>query len=349
MLCTVVLTNMGVLPATGSVHMTNLQGFVVKLATPLLLLGADMRKIFRETGGLLKVFLLGTLSTIVGSTLGFAMVGRNLRALSLADDGWKISAALTAKNIGGGLNYMAVCQALGISPSTVSLGLSVDNLLGIIYFPFISWLGYPYENKAGFLKRPEELVVETSLPPGQRAVSSDEQVERLASVLAVGLSLVALSEHIGRLLGFSPVVVSTVLTVLVATLVPQQMQPLVPAGDLLGKLLLLLFFGSIGSSSGTLAATLSTKGVASLLAFDVMLYAGHLVTLLGAGRLLKIPMPDLLIASNANIGNAATASSLASAKGWQSRLLPALLVGTFGNAVGTFIGLAITRLFRRLA
>ena len=50
-------------------------------------------------------------------------------------------------------------------------------------------------------------------------------------------------------------------------------------------------------------------------------------------------MPDLLMASNANIGNAATASSLATSKGWKSRLLPGILVGTFGNVIGTFLGL----------
>ena len=347
MLITVVLTNVGVLPAAGSVHLTNLQGFVVRLATPLLLLGADMRLIFRETRGLLKVFSLGTLSTIVGSTLGFAMVGRNLRVLS--DDGWKVSAALTAKNIGGGLNYMAVCSALGISPSTVALGLSVDNLLGLLYFPFISWLAYPYEEKGSFLLKGQEVVAVGE--EGQEGLQrqGQEEVGRLATVLAVGLAVVGVSEHLGRMLGFSPVVVSTVLTVLVATLLPQHTRDLVPAGDLLGKLLLLLFFGSIGNSSGTVAATLSTKGVSSLLAFDIILYAGHLVILLGVGRFLKIPMPDLLIASNANIGNAATASSLAVSKGWKSLLLPSLLVGTFGNSVGTFIGLIITRLFKRLA
>ena len=53
--------------------------------------------------------------------------------------------------------------------------------------------------------------------------------------------------------------------------------------------------------------------------------------------------------SNANIGNAATASALAESRKWSSRLRPALLVGTFGNAIATFLGLAMGNyLFRHL-
>ena len=53
MLITAVLTNVGILPAEGSIHLINLQMFVLKLATPMLLFGADLKKIFRETGVML--------------------------------------------------------------------------------------------------------------------------------------------------------------------------------------------------------------------------------------------------------------------------------------------------------
>ena len=75
--------------------------------------------------------------------------------------------------------------------------------------------------------------------------------------------------------------------------------------------------------------------------FGFVLYAVHLAVILGIGKFFAFPLPEILIASNANIGNAATAAALASAKGWKSRLLPAFLVGTFGNAIGTFCGLIL--------
>lgn len=103
MLFASILTNVGILPHEGSIFVGQLQQFVVKLATPLLLLGADLREIFRETGILLRAFLLGSVGTLLGSTVAFTLFGRYLD-----DEGWKIVSALTAKNIGGGLNFMVL-------------------------------------------------------------------------------------------------------------------------------------------------------------------------------------------------------------------------------------------------
>lgn len=184
---------------------------------------------------------------------------------------------------------------------------------------------------------------------GEGAVVVDE-VERMTSVLALGLCLVAASDHLSSITGLPSVPLSTLLTVVMASVFPSQLQGLIPSGEMIGKLLLLFFFASVGNASGTVAGTFAAKGAGSLVAFEFILYAVHLAVVLGMGRILKIPMPDLLLASNANIGNAATASSLATAKGWKSRFLPAVLVGTLGNALGTFAGLTMgTMVLKRIA
>ena len=113
---------------------------------------------------MLKAFLIGSLGTLLGATVGYLLLHQQLVDLGLPSESWKLVAALTAKNIGGGLNYMvlkilsfyselsvvfiqnnkyfqAVADVFKISDRTVGLGLAVDNLLGIIYFPLISWLG----------------------------------------------------------------------------------------------------------------------------------------------------------------------------------------------------------------
>ena len=101
MLLSAILTNIGVLPPAGSIHLTNLQFFVLKLATPLLLFRADLRKIFRETGVMLRAFLLGTVGTLLGSFLAMFFLSGPLNSIGLPGDSWKIASALTAKNIGG--------------------------------------------------------------------------------------------------------------------------------------------------------------------------------------------------------------------------------------------------------
>lgn len=90
MLITSLLTNLGVVPS-GSGHMQSLQVFVVKLATPLLLLGADLKKIFRVTKSLMKCFFLGTMGTLLGSSLGFYLFSTSLSGFGEAGDSWKIA------------------------------------------------------------------------------------------------------------------------------------------------------------------------------------------------------------------------------------------------------------------
>mmetsp|Transcript_6977 Transcript_6977/g.7225 ORF Transcript_6977/g.7225 Transcript_6977/m.7225 type:complete len:511 (+) Transcript_6977:196-1728(+) len=390
MLISATLTNLNILPHN-SIHLQQLTGFVVRLATPLLLLGADFNKIRRETGTLLTAFLLGSLCTVLGSTVAYILLLSRLNSVGLAEDGWKIVSALTAKNIGGGLNFMAVADALGVSPSTVSAGLTVDNLAGLLYFPLISWLGTPYEGDE--MKETEtdrereremsrtdteshngeianenegDVSVETCHLPlvsddkiensigkdntqgrslDEASLSVSLSVENVSTVLALSLAIVAVSELLGPSLGLPSTSLSTLLSVSLATLCPALLSPLTLSGDLIGRALLLLFFGAIGNSAGTLSSVLTNPDVPVLLLFNMLLYTIHVTTLLGVGHLLGMHRIDLLIASNANVGNAATASALASAKKWTSRLLPAMLVGTCGNAIGSLIGLCLGQQF----
>ena len=103
-------------------------------------------------------------------------------------------------------------------------------------------------------------------------------------------------------------------------------------------MLLYLFFATAGASAGDPARA---AAYAPLLAFLASLYAVHLGIMLLLGRALGFSLPETLLASNANIGGPATAASMADAAGWASLRTPALLVGSLGNAVATFIGLAL--------
>lgn len=59
----------------------------------------------------------------------------------LGVDAWKTASALTAKNIGGGLNFMAVAGQLNVSPQAIAAALTVDNILGLVYFPSLAFIG----------------------------------------------------------------------------------------------------------------------------------------------------------------------------------------------------------------
>ena len=128
---------------------------------------------------------------------------------------------------------------------------------------------------------------------------------------------------------------------IVATLAPSRLGPLVGVGSEMGTIALYLFFATAGWAGGGLGALLAGGPV--LLAFMLTLHATHLFVVVGLGRALRVGprvnalfcTPHLLVGSNANIGGPATAPVLAIGSGWPSLVTPAMLVGNVGYAIGT--------------
>ena len=73
---------------------------LVPLAVPLFLFDSDFKRVIREAGSLLVAFLVGALSTVIGTLVAFALVPLK----SLGDAGWQVACALTSRHIGGAIN-----------------------------------------------------------------------------------------------------------------------------------------------------------------------------------------------------------------------------------------------------
>ena len=105
--------------------------------------------------------------------------------------------------------------------------------------------------------------------------------------------------------------------------------------------LTMLFFVCIGAG----ASLADVVGAAlPILMFIVVMVTVHLVILVVVGKLFRLDLAEVMIASNACILGPAPAAALAAGKGWQPLVAPGILVGMFGYAIATFIGVGITAL-----
>ena len=351
MLCGALLANVGVLPPPGP-HYTTLQSAVVSLATPLLLLSADLRVILRETSRLLAAFALGSAATALGAVASFAVLSSTMGhgPAGAAGDGWKLAAALTAKNVGGGINYVAVATTLGVSPAAFAAGITADNVFALLYFPVVSWLGgtpgcdLESGNGGKGVRAEDEALTGTGEAAARTGTPSvPPSVGDVVRALTLACVMVATASRVAPP-GIGVLPTTTAFAVAFATMSPARWTAgVAPAGDILGNALLFVFFASAGAAGGPVTAVLAYPSVFGFLS---VLYVVHLGVMLLVGRgMMGFALPEVLVASNANVGGPATAGALAAGKGWGTLVMPGMLVGNFGNAIGTFVGLGLGRLF----
>jgi uncharacterized membrane protein len=348
MALTFALATVGILNPGGTGAARSLQVLSLQLATPLILLGADLRDAPRRCGPLLVSFGVAAMATLVACLVAWTLVGKSLQTALGGGDGLIIAAALMAKNIGGGLNYMAVCSSLQASPTAIAAGLCVDNIFALIYFPITSILA---SGRPDMVLTSEE---DSSSTTGDGTNSEETPeapvtVESISLVLSLSAALLWLGAKLGGSTGALPL--CTLLTVVLASRAPSAwISPLRATAEKLGVVCLYLFFATAGAPGLAVADSVKAS-ILPLGLFLSLLYSIHGLVLYTAhrcwGRRSKaFAVQPLLCASSAAIGGPATAVALTQALDWKALAVPSLLVGNIGYAIATFAGLAYHAFFR---
>ena len=337
----------GWIPSDGGGGTGEMQAFAAAVATPMMLFGANLRETFGETRRLATPFACGAAGTAAGALVGalaFARAGGEGSMVS-----WKLVAALAAKNIGGGVNYVAVATALEMSREEFVAGVAADNVFALAYFPLVSFLARRCDARESAVGDDTVSGDRGDIVAIEATGTSSSRADALTAAF-VAVVLLAAGQALARVLErpTATLPITTAFTVFLATAFPRRLRPIAAVAEPLATAALFVFF-VVAGASGASALSDASRCVDVFLFLSV-LYAFHLTSVLVPFRFAsKERRRDFLLASNACVGGPATAAALCESAGWRRLLVPGALVGSLGNAVATFIGLGLAVVFRALA
>ena len=334
----IVLANLRIIPTSAPVYDV-VWDYLVPIAIPLLLFQADLKRIVRESGPTLIAFAIGAAAVVAGTIIGVSL-------LDLGPHEAELAGIFTGTYIGGGLNFAAVAEATGMQDdSMLAAAVAADNVITnlhfllIIFIPGIAWMANKYPTH-----HMDNAVRFDADTEGDVHRIADLGLAGLMAALALAFALAAIGKLLADLVGMSDysILVITVLALLVATFMPRQVEKMSGYSEA-GVVMMFIFLASVGASAD-IWELIEIAPV--LFVFASIIVIVHLVILFAVGKIFRLDLAELAMASAVCIGGPASAPALASAKGWRDLLIPGLLLGSLGYAVGSFIGVSVVEWLR---
>jgi uncharacterized membrane protein len=249
--------------------------------------------------------------------------------------------------IGGGINFNAIALHYGVvREGALFAGATVvDNIVTAVWF--VVTLAVPRLLASRWANR---------TPAGPRVtggpiVTLQDEIEtvdplQLAAVIALGagalwVSIQAAAWSTRAGLGIPIILIITVLALALAQ-VPAIGR--LPGARVLGMWAVYLFLVVVGVFCDVRAmGGLGQLGLV-LLACALATVGIHGMVIFGLAWLLRMDLSAAAVASQANVGGSTSALALAKSLGREDLLLPGILLGALGNAIGTFLGFLAVQL-----
>ena len=350
---TLILSNLKIIPTEAPVY-DAVWSYVVPLAVPMLLFNADIKKIGRDSGRVLIIYLFSGIGTILGGFVAYFALKNAIPALN------DIVPMFVGTYTGGSVNFVAMSQQYKVPGATVSAALVADNLLMALYFftlmalPTMAVIKKHYKMPlVNALEEQSESDKEANKTMAAKYWGAKEiSLKDIAFTVALSFVIVAISDKLatvfgdlfkgegavsaifGGLLG-NKYLLMTTFTMIIASVFPKQISSIRGSQEI-GTFLIYLFFAVIGAPA---SIGLILRESPLLLVFALIVVLINLIVSLIFGKLFKFNIEEIIIASNANVGGPTTAAAMAVSKGWTELIVPALLVGTLGYVIGNYYGI----------
>ena len=347
MLGTMILSTVGIIPTVSPVY-DAVWDYVVPLAIPLLLFQCNIKKIGKESGKLLIIYLISSVGTVLGAFVGFFALQRFVPNLN------KVAAMFSGTYVGGSVNFAAMADTFGASGELSSQAVVADNLLMALYFfvliamPTLSFFRKHYSHP---LVDEVEAGMNSSGESYWRA--KPISLQNIAFCFAASTIIVAVSTGVAnffaalfpaegasfilnQLLG-NKYLIMTTLTMICATALPKVFND-APAANEIGTFLIHIFFAVIGAPASIVSILTQAP---LLLLYALIIVSCNMLITLTFGKIFHFSLEEIILASNANIGGPTTAAAMAISKGWNRLVGPVLLIGTLGYVLGYYYGILV--------
>jgi len=328
---TAIIANLGLIPsASNSIPLYDgIFTYLAPLSIFYLLLGVNLNSIKKAGAPMIILFVLGSLATAVGVFAAWHLVSPQE---VLGDDARVIAGMLAGTYTGGSANFNAVALEYKMQENGILFAgtIAVDNVITTLWI--IATLAIPAFMQR-FLKGRK--VSQNTL---EAPIAEEEHFDfrSLIWLAFIGILAYFISELVSDIFPKIPSILT--LSTLGVILAQFRFVNQLKGSHFLGLYLVYIFLAVIGAYCEISSVVeLKSIGITLLLFASIsVLIHGLLILLLGS--LFFRDWEMIAIASQANVGGGTTAMALAETFHRNELILPAVLVGSLGTALGTYIG-----------
>jgi uncharacterized membrane protein len=339
------VSNLGLVPRDAPLY-GSLVDFTVPFAVCVILFTVNLSDVRKAGRAVLAAFGLATIGTVVGVMISGLVLEPYLADI-LGEEAWKLAGPYTGTYVGGSMNFFALWDGLELGrPDLFAAANAVDNLT---LFPlYAAWMVIPTWLVGRYATRRPWQVDRSLHGRGPDAPAPSLVPAHVVALAFLAILVMALSEWI-KTAWIDPVApaIPTILVVTTLALVVGQfpaVRRLEGAWEI-GDLAFYVFFVSVGAMIDFYQAVVLSP---ILFAYVLVIMAGHFAFVFGVGRLLGMDPAVLTIASVATKAGPPLVPAVAHAKGWEHLVLPGIVAGMLGYAIGNYVGFAAAYLMRAL-
>ncbi|AXT20507.1 DUF819 family protein [Flavobacteriaceae bacterium AU392] len=338
---TAIIANINLVPKSANPVYDGIFDYVAPAALFLLLLDVNLSQLKKIGFPIIFAFILGS----AGTVLGVLVASLIIKDSAHFDGVYNALAGMFAGTYtGGSINFNAVALHYKVVDKGViyTNAVAVDNVLTTVWFFFTIAVPVILQR---FFPRKQAINKENDNTEGELSNDESETITLKSLTLLIAMTCMVLfvSDTIAKAFANEGIIIPSILILTSLALLMAQIPAIskLKGNMLLGSWAVYIFLAVVGAYCDFAALGQSGSLSIALLIFVTIIVFVHGIFIYTAGAFTKIDWQIISIASQANVGGSTSALALAKNFKRNELILPAIIIGSIGNALGTYIGFFI--------